>query len=242
MGPAPTWTALLALARAEGLRRPAKAAAPVGLGGDRWAVAVRTTDRDAGDDGRRWTSHLLIVDASRDPLRLVDHRPLVSWEEGAFVDPEQAPIAVFADDYDADGRPEVRVRFAFPLMLCGIGEVGRRELRIYGITADGHLRPQIALTLDDRVYFGGSTGRESFVDHDGDGRADLVVDDRSEYEDVDGTNGGRPIRAKEQRVFTYRADVDEYRAAGATKAGRAAIDLRIWDACGEGESPGSSAL
>jgi hypothetical protein len=244
VGTAPVWSDVLALARDQGLKKPAKAAAMVGLGGDRWAAALRTTDREGGDEGGAWTTHVLVVDASASPLQLVDRRALVSWQDdGTRDDPSRAPVALFADDYDGDGLRELLVRFGFTLMLCGIGEVERRELRIYGTADDGKLRPQIALTLDDRVYFGADTGRESFADRNADGHPDLVVTERSDHEDVDNENEGRPIHTKREDIYAYDAKADVYtRADTAPKKGRAAFDLRIYDTCEEGESPGSSPL
>lgn len=242
IGAPPSWSGVLALARSEGLRRPAKAASLVGLGGDRWAAAIRTTDREPGDDGGAWTTHVLIVDAT-EPLRLVDRRALVSWGDLGLDEPPSAPVALFAEDYDGDGARELLVRFGFTLMLCGIGQVERRELRIYGTKDDGTLRPQIALTLDDRVYFGADTGRESFIDRDADGRADLVVSVRSDHEDVDDVNAGKPVRSKHEVVYAYVPANDEYARADARLVkGRSPLDFRIWDTCGEGESPGSGEL
>ena len=243
IGTAPSWLAVLELARSLGLRKPTKAAAPVGLGDGRWAAAIRTTDREDGDDGPSFSTHLLVVDSSAERLQLVDRRALVSWDE---IDPDQprsAPVAVFAADYDADGEREILVRFGFTLMLCGIGEVGRRELRIYALD-DSHLRPQVALTLDDRVYFGASTGRESFADSNKDGRPDLMITERTDYEDVDNENGGKPIRNKRELTYTYRPEKDDYVLDGKAPAtGAQAFDFRIWDTCEEGvESPGSWAL
>jgi hypothetical protein len=242
IGTPPAWADVLALARTEGLSRPAKAASMVGLGGDRWAAAIRTTDREPGDTGGAWTTHVLVVDATP-PLRLMDRRALVSWEDVGTDEPARAPVALFTDDYDGDGMRELLVRFGFTLMLCGIGEVERRELRIYGTKDDGTLRPQVALTLDDRVYFGADTGRESFADRDADGRADLVVTVRSDHEDVDDVNAGKPVRSKHEVVYAYVPAKDEYARAGAKVVkGRSPLDFRIWDTCEEGESPGSADL
>ncbi|HWB76737.1 MAG TPA: hypothetical protein VG755_17345 [Nannocystaceae bacterium] len=244
VGTAPQWSDVLALARAQGLTKPAKAAAMVGLGGDRWAAAMRTTDREAGDDGGAWSMHVLVVDARKPPLQLVDRRALVSWgDTGTSDEPSRAPVALFADDYDGDGSRELLVRFGFDLMLCGIGEVERRELRIYGTAADGKLRPQVALTLDDRIYYGADIGRESFADRNADGHPDLVVTERSTHEDVDNENEGRPIHKRREDVYAYDPKADVYTKADAKPVkDRAAFDLRMYDTCEEGESPGSSPL
>jgi len=243
IGTAPAWADVLALARTEGLVRPAKATSIVGLGADRWAAAIRTTDEQRGPEDSAWTTHVLLIDAAATPLRLVDRRALVSWEDFGLEHPERAPVALFTDDYDGDGKRELLVRFGFTLMLCGIGGVERRELRIYGTKDDGTLRAQIALTLDDRVYFGADTGRESFADRDADGHADLVVTERSDHADVDDTNDGRPIRSEREFVYAYVPLRDEYARAGAkVDKGRSPLDFRLWDRCEEGESPGSAAL
>ncbi len=249
LGTAPPWSSVLALAREAGLRKPAQATAMAGVGGGRWAAVVHTTDHDAGDDGGAWTTHLLVVDAAATPVRLLDRRALVTMTEGGLSAPEQARAAVLADDYDGDGAREILVRFGFSRMLCGIGEIDRRELRIYGVAAEGTLRPQVALTLDDRNYREGTTARESFADRNGDGRADLLIATRGFAEDL-GDGDTEPPPAGGHDVYTYVPARDEYAREGGKARARAAaaMDYRLWDECDDPEtgepteSPGSGAL
>lgn len=215
------------------------------LGGGRWAAAIRTTDRSA-DEGGAWSTHVLVVDASTAPVRVLDRRMLATMEEAGLSEPERARVAVFADDYDGDGQRELLVRFGFSRMLCGIGEVSRRELRVYAVGSEGGLRPQVVLTLDDRNYRQGTTGRESFVDRTDDGRPDLVVATRGFVEDLGDGDGEAPA-APATVVYAYVPARDEYERPGGKGRAReaSAIDFRIWDDCDDpdegGQSPGSGA-
>ncbi|MBX7080697.1 MAG: hypothetical protein K1X88_15985 [Nannocystaceae bacterium] len=249
VGTPPPWSTVLSLAREAGLRKPAQAAPMAGLGGGRWAAVLRTTDSEAGDDGGTWSTHLLVLDAAATPPRLLDRRVLVTMAEGGLEGADSARAAVFADDYDGDGAREILLRFGFARMLCGIGQIDRRELRIYHVAAEGTLRPQVALTLDDTNYREGTTARESFADRNADGRADLVIAGRGFVADLgDGDTEPPPEGAHD--LYLYVPARDEYaREGGKPRARKAApIDYRLWDECDDpdsgepAESPGSGAL
>ena len=105
----------------------------------------------------------------------------------------------------------------------------QRELRIYALEGDGHLRPQIALTLDDEIYSGGITGKVRFDDRNQDGHPDLVLTSRSEYPD----EGDELVVETKTTVYSYRPAHDDFGAD---------VDHRLTDGCPEPGEPYSLAL
>lgn len=114
----------------------------------------------------------------------------------------------FADDYDADGKPEALVRTLHCKIVPAIGPVKYRYMALINLGRKPSLALHFQLGYDALpTAMGAIKARARFKDINGDGHPDLVVNQR---EAVGVGDGDRFRWERSMRTFVYDPGTDRY--------------------------------
>ena len=203
----------------------AKAVSPgLALGDGRFATVVRHHDQKKSG----WKLNLLLLRQQGEAWSVVQQDALPLLGEARSGNPHTAAAlcsieedrsptaALFVQDYDKDGQPELLVRWKLCWLLPGLGGTDVRVMRLYNLPAAGALRPAFHLEIehDARPTAAGRTlGRYTFTDLDKDGHPDLLV--RFESNDIDFAREDE-LDCVElwERRFSWRAAGDRWVESG----------------------------
>ncbi len=203
---APSWTAILKLARASGIEQPVGRGPRLAIDERRLVVAIVHAARDPEKDcsPQRVRLSALLIERRPEGLELVARRQLYDAARTGYVDTveflrsmddeldeveaarapsfrelaERIVVSARSEDVDGDGRDELLLRYAWSENCPGGGMMDYRNLAI--------LDPQalaLQTNLGVEATISEKTGvRFRFVDIDGDGHADLKGAQYSDYE------------------------------------------------------------